>query len=101
MNFFKALFGSKVETKQEKKEEENAKNFEVLKYDGVRALQTGQITYAMQCFSHALKLQEDLEIRDHWYVTAICCMPTGSCRNLQRRNPIINRYLFVWPTWPT
>ena len=66
MNFFKALFGSKVETKQEKKEEDNAKNFEVLKYDGVRALQSGQITYAMQCFSHALKLQEDLEIRDYY-----------------------------------
>ena len=66
MNFLKALFGNKVETTEEKKKEENAKNFEVLKYDGVRALQTGQITYAIQCFSHALKLREDLEIRDYY-----------------------------------
>ena len=66
MNFLKALFGNKVETTEKKKKEENAKNFEVLKYDGVRALQTGQITYAIQCFSHALKLREDLEIRDYY-----------------------------------
>ena len=66
MNFLKVLFGNKVETAEEKKEEENAKNFDILKYDGVRAMQTGQIAHAMQCFSHALELHDDLEIRDYY-----------------------------------
>lgn len=35
MNIFKALFGGRSSQAEEKKEE---KNFEVLKYDGVRAL---------------------------------------------------------------
>jgi len=71
MNFLKALFGSKTETIEERKEEENAKNFDVLKYDGVRAMQIGQIAYAIQCFSHALKLKEDLETRDYLSQTLI------------------------------
>lgn len=42
MKFFKALFGSKEEKSEEKKKAEEAKNFDVLKYDGVRALHSGQ-----------------------------------------------------------
>ena len=37
MNFFKALFGSKEETPEEKTKGEVARNFDTLKYDGVRA----------------------------------------------------------------
>lgn len=65
MNFFKSLFGGKAETSEEKKQEESAKNFEVLKYDGVRALRTSQWEYAIKCFNHALEIKEDLEIRDY------------------------------------
>ena len=65
MNFFKALFGGKSETSEEKKKADEIKNFDVLKYDGVRALQMGQTDYAVKCFGHALDIKDDLEIRDY------------------------------------
>lgn len=65
MNFFKALFGGKEEKPEDKKKAEEAKNFEVLKYDGVRALRSGQAEYAVRCFGHALQMQDDLEVHDY------------------------------------
>lgn len=65
MNFFQRLFGSKTETAEEKKREDEARDFDVLKYDGVRALKQGQVAYAVKCFQHALDLQDDLEVRDY------------------------------------
>ena len=38
MNFFQKLFGGKEETKEEAKVQNDAKDFEVLKYVGVRAM---------------------------------------------------------------
>ena len=65
MNFFKALFGGKEERPEDKKKAEEEKNFDVLKYDGVRALRSGHHDYAVKCFTHALGMKEDLEIRDY------------------------------------
>lgn len=62
MNFFKKLFGSQ-NTSEEVKEE---KNFDVLKYDGVRALRMQQFDYAAKCLVLALELNaDDLECRDY------------------------------------
>lgn len=62
MNFFKKLFGSQ-NTSEEVKEE---KNFDVLKYDGVRALRMQQFDYAAKYFVLALELNaDDLECRDY------------------------------------
>lgn len=62
MNFFKKLFGSQ-NTSEEVKEE---KNFDVLKYDGVRALRMQQFDYAAKCFVLALELNaDDLKCRDY------------------------------------
>lgn len=66
MNFLKSLFGNKAENEEEKRREEERKNFETLKYDGVRALQINQIEHALRCFSHALQLHDDLETRDYY-----------------------------------
>lgn len=66
MNFLKSLFGNKAENEEEKRREEERKNFETLKYDGVRALQINQIEQALRCFSHALQLHDDLETRDYY-----------------------------------
>jgi tetratricopeptide (TPR) repeat protein len=65
MNFLKALFGGNSENSEEKKKEEEAKNFDVLKFDGVRALRGNEMDYAIKCFTHALELKEDLEVRDY------------------------------------
>jgi tetratricopeptide repeat protein len=65
MNFFQKLFGGKEETKEEIKVQNETKNFDVLKYDGVRAMKTGEVEYAIRCFKHALEIKDDLEIHDH------------------------------------
>lgn len=65
MGFFKSLFGNNSQTAEEKRKDEDSKNFETQKYDGVRALKQGQVDYAVKCFTHALTIQEDLECRDY------------------------------------
>lgn len=65
MNFFQKLFGSKAENPEEEREKEKEKNFDVLKYDGVRALHSGQFDYAIKCFKSALEINDDLEIHDY------------------------------------
>lgn len=65
MNFFQKLFGGKTETAEEKQREDEARNFDVLKYDGVRALKSGQAAYAIKCLQHALALKDDLECHDY------------------------------------
>ena len=64
MGFFKKLFsGQEVSPENEKKQQET-KNFDVLKYDGVAALRQGEFEYAVKCFNHALEIKTDLEIND-------------------------------------
>lgn len=61
-NFFKSLlFGEseKEETSQAKR------NFDVLKYDGIKALQMGKTGYAIRCFKEALKLEEEAETLEY------------------------------------
>lgn len=64
MNFFKKLFGGSDSEAAETQKEEN-KNFDVLKYDGVKALRQGQAEYAVKCFEYALDMKDDLECRDY------------------------------------
>jgi tetratricopeptide (TPR) repeat protein len=65
MGFWKALFGSGEQTPEEEKKEQEARNFDLLKYDGVKAMKMGQMDYAVRCFREALKIHDDLEIHDH------------------------------------
>lgn len=64
MNFFKKLFGGTDDAADEKQKKES-KNFDVLKYDGVKALNSGQAEYAVKCLEYALTLKDDLECRDY------------------------------------
>ena len=50
---------------EEEKQEQEAKKFDLLKYDGVKAMKMGQADYAVRCFNEALKIQDDLEIHDY------------------------------------
>ena len=65
MGFLKSLFNGKVETPEEKKKEEESRNFDVLKYDGVKALRLGESAHAVELFTRALEMQDDLEVRDY------------------------------------
>ncbi|MCK9342582.1 MAG: tetratricopeptide repeat protein [Massilibacteroides sp.] len=63
-NFFKSLFSSKKKKTIDKETQAKAgeKNFEVLKYAGIKANQMGKTAYASKCFCEALNLKEDYEI---------------------------------------
>nr|WP_302828928.1 tetratricopeptide repeat protein [uncultured Bacteroides sp.] len=61
MGFFKSFFSSKPATPEEEKQKNIQKNFEIFKYDGMRAQRMGRADYAIQCFTEALALQEDFE----------------------------------------
>ena len=65
MGFLKKLFGGSDQPTDNKKKENDNKQFDTLKYDGVRALRQGQSAFAVQCFTHALQLKNDLECRDY------------------------------------
>lgn len=58
-NFLKSLFFGESEEAEDAKVK---RDFDVLKYDGIRALNMGKTAYAIRCFNEALKLQEDIEI---------------------------------------
>lgn len=61
MGFLKKLFTGKEDTKEEKEE----KDFDILKYDGIKAVSSCMcnIDYAISCFEHALNIKEDSETR--------------------------------------
>lgn len=59
------MFGGKKENSEEKKHNDEAKSFDMFKYDGVKAVRTGQTEYAIKCFKAALEIKDDLEVRDY------------------------------------
>ena len=99
MNFFQKLFGGKDEAKEETKVQNEAKDFDVLKYDGVRAMKTGEVDYAIRCFKHALEIQEDLEIHD--YLSVSYQRLTTNYKYSAKPNPIISKSIFAWLTLPS
>ena len=60
MGIFSSLFGGNKKTEDNKE-----KNFDILKYDGIRAMRIGKLTYALKCFEEATAIQEDLETMQH------------------------------------
>lgn len=65
MGFLKALFGGAETDPQEESRKGEDRNFDLLKYDGVKALRVGRADYAVKCFTEALKISDDLEVRDY------------------------------------
>lgn len=64
MNIFKALFGSKEYTPEERQKADETRRFDMFKYDGMRAAKIGQFDYAVKCYNEALGIHNDLEVRD-------------------------------------
>ena len=71
MNFFRRLFNGAAETPEEEQKEQAARDFDVLKYDGVAAMRQHVFDYAEKCFLHALDIHDDLEIHDYLSQTFI------------------------------
>lgn len=65
MGFWKTFFGGEPDSPEDEKKNAEEKNFDLLKYDGVKALRIRQTDYAIRCFREALKLRDDLETRDY------------------------------------
>ena len=64
MNIFKKLFGGQKTTEEVRETKE--KGFDMVKYEGVRALRMHQFDLAAKSLEHALQLNaEDLECRDY------------------------------------
>jgi tetratricopeptide (TPR) repeat protein len=60
MGFLSSIFGGNKDAESKKK-----KDFDILKYDGIRAQRIGKLTYAIKCFKEAIEIQEDLETMNH------------------------------------
>lgn len=65
MGFWKSFFGGEEQSPEEERKDNEAKQFDLMKYDGVKAMRIGQFEYAEKCFREALKVHEDLEIHDY------------------------------------
>ena len=66
VNFFKSIFSGKEENPEAEKNRNEEKNFDILKYDGMRAQRMcGKLPYAIKCFTEALNIREDAETRTH------------------------------------
>ena len=63
MGFLKSLFGVTDET-EESKAQGGSKDFDILKYDGIRALKQGDVAFAVKCFQHALEIKDEAETRE-------------------------------------
>lgn len=61
MGFFKSLFKAKADDPVSEQEKKLQKEFEILKYDGIRAHRMHRMDYARKCFEEAIKLQDDFE----------------------------------------
>ncbi|MDR1153748.1 MAG: tetratricopeptide repeat protein [Bacteroidales bacterium] len=60
MGFFSSLF-TPVKSEEDNRQKVDLKNFDILKYDGIRAQRAGKTEYAVKCFTEALKIQADFE----------------------------------------
>lgn len=61
MGFLKNLFSGKQQTPESDQQRSEQKNFDIFKYDGMRAQRMGRFDYAERCYLEALKLQPDFE----------------------------------------
>ena len=78
MGIFSSLFGGSKKTEEEK-------NFDILKYDGIRAKRIGKLTYALKCFEEATAIQDDLEAMQHHANTYIRVNRMDDARQLMNR----------------
>ena len=66
-NFFTSLFSSssnKEKTEETPQPRNQERDFDILKYDGLRAQRMGKLAYAIKCYTEALAIKTDAETMD-------------------------------------
>ena len=81
-NFFKSFFSGKSETPESEKQKNDQKNFEIFKYDGLRAQRMGRPDYAVKCFIEALAIKEEFETMGYLSQLYIQMGETAKAREL-------------------
>ena len=66
-NFFKSFFSGKSETPESEKQKNDQKNFEIFKYDGLRAQRMGRPDYAISALPRRLPSKR---ISRRWAISA-------------------------------
>ena len=61
MNLLKKLFAGNNDPEENVRHKNEERNFDILKYDGIRAQRIGKWIYAEKCFKEALNIRPDLE----------------------------------------
>ena len=82
MGFFKSFFTGKKDTPEAERQRNLQKNFEIFKYDGMRAQRMGRMDFAIKCFNEALKLQDDFETRSYLADTYLQTGQTEEARRM-------------------
>jgi tetratricopeptide (TPR) repeat protein len=104
MGLFTSLFGGKKDSENEK-EKNDKKNFDILKYDGIRAMRIGKLTYAIKCLEEATAIQDEMETLQHLancYARVNQLNDARTCLNKWLRSPRTNLpYSIRWPTFAT
>lgn len=67
IGFLKNLFSGKAQDGEEGQARTDLQEFDVLKYDGLRAMNLGKMAYAERCFEQALNRHMDMEVMQ-WLV---------------------------------
>ena len=88
-NFFKSFFSGKSATSESEKQKNNQKNFEIFKYDGLRAQRMGRPDYAVKCFTEALAIEEDFETMGYLSQLYIQMGETEKARTLLEKMAVI------------
>ncbi|MFA6813262.1 MAG: hypothetical protein WCR45_09275 [Bacteroidaceae bacterium] len=64
-NFFKSIFVGESENEEDKKQKKEQKDFEIFKFDGLRAQKMEKYDYAEKCFLKALDIKEEFETMNY------------------------------------
>ena len=92
-NFFKSFFSGKSETPESEKQKNDQKNFEIFKYDGLRAQHMGRPDYAVKCFTEALAIQEEFETMGYLSQLYIQMGETAKARELLEKMAAMEPHL--------
>lgn len=92
-NFFKSFFSGKSETPESEKQKNDQKNFEIFKYDGMRAQRMGRPDYAVKCFVKALDIEEEFETMGYLSQLYVQMGETEKARELLEKMTVMEPHM--------